>query len=362
MNPTESFSDFKEWRKDKEKKLSDFIFAQLKEKGFSDNELRKKIKTDFNVDLNSGTISGYKNGNASMPFPVICVASEILGYSGIDELLREAEIYKKSVKDTCNSKLSINLENSSSLIIEPSAKIFKGYIVSFYIYFPSTISQEKELITGTLSFEKNENRVLAKLKIKLGKNKHKEYKGTLVASSSVNAFYCILSSKEIGEMSFLCFEHFPIKTGRLECCIAQALTCAAGAQTYPTVHRMFISSQKIKKEDFLPIKLCLNLNNSNIIIKDRDLEKIANENTKYKEIIENICGSNEAEEYHLVYETIALKTAERNIGDESEALEFIKTIREHSVDLRNNKSSTKANENINKYLKKLGYYKKGKKM
>lgn len=260
---------------------------------------------------------------------------------------------------------------NDNFVCDTDRPAFKGYIGNqYYIYFYSTIKSEKKMIHGELSFQKSEeNRCKISLQLDTGKkdvsgNKvTKKYTGEMIISIPLSACYCILTSREIGEMCFISFHHMFLFNQNMLCRVGTALTTSSGENRRPTIHRMVISKYPFDLEDdsndlhFLRGQL--KLNNSKIIIKTKEFENLVQmvqENTDVDNNIikffNNFRELASCEEYFIIDES---KLLDSNIPVITK-VNGISLLREASIADKYSKISTKTDEFLFEYIShnKLG--------
>src|SRR5699024_7379219 len=82
----------------------------------------------------------------------------------------------------------------------------------------------------------------------------------------MNAIYCSVMSKEIGEICYLIFSYIPILYEKLECRIGAVLTSSAGENRLPTMQRILISRRELTDETLYFLEGQLLLNASEILL------------------------------------------------------------------------------------------------
>ena len=175
---------------------------------------------------------------------------------------------------------SIEPDAPSHLVYRGDHPAFRAYLGKYHCYFFSTISNEDRILHGTLELKKTEsgNRCTAFMALETGKKDEegepiqKKYEGNLVISTSMNAAYCTLMSKKIGEICYFIFRYSQINYEKLMCRLAIAITVSAGDNRLPTAHRMLISRKKLENilDDYLSGQL--HLNGSDILLEPENVK------------------------------------------------------------------------------------------
>ncbi len=367
---------FRELRTEHHKLTSKVLFQMLAEKGVAVRGLINVVKEKYGVELNSGNISGYKSGTGYIPPILVWEACQLAGIS-VDKLLlrveqefRGREVHCLENKDDSTlfplecRDINIAFPDSASFVTDPTSAAFRGYLGSYYIYFTPTYSSGEGFIKGILTLKEGASIVKAKVEL-LAHSKGKEetsvnklYEGTLIYSNSLNCFYCILSSADVGELCFLMFRQMHLYASSLECRLAEVLTTSAGGEDKnPTTHRMLISREEVSDEDVLALLPLLNLNCSVITVSKEALEQVASSNPKFGEVINHVLstpGMRVTEYYQIRENTIR---AEMHDLDSNLEVPLVVALRARELSSRYNKVSKKADDNIRNYLIGKGYFK-----
>lgn len=184
---------------------------------------------------------------------------------------------------------------------------------------------------------------------------YKYYTGCAIISKAVEAFYIILSSPKEGEICIINLRHFFIRHQDLDCRMAEVITNGAGERHFPTVHRMLLSRESIKKEHLQYLIPHLHLNSSDIHIKKEDLEKLKKESKTYKDLIEHLLYKITPIEIYDFKEDYVISNAKQFLSKD-ETRQFLSIIRNNSYKTRYNKVSNKVDEIVRELLISLGYY------
>lgn len=254
-----------------------------------------------------------------------------------------------------------------TIISNPNHSLFKGYFQDYYCYYYPTVSEENKeerILYGLLTLSKCENYCKVTLKIDTSgiykdKNTYdKEYTGYAVISSSVHSLHCIMFGPELGEFCFLMFRHFTLNKKPLFCRIAEVLSSSSGSEDRrPTILRMFLSNEKIKKEHIPLVASTIRLNYSKITISTEGLKELAAHSKKYEEIVSALLTTyNSRKIYFFDEQEDIYTTVKKYTNSQEETLEFIMHLRNLSYSYKYNKVSEKADKNIRYLLQQKGYY------
>lgn len=328
--------------------ISDNLKFYMKNKGLTQQMLSSLCEKN-GTKVSQATLSNILRGthNCSLNnMTAICNALEIT----LSDLV--------TPRDT----LTFTLPASESILItSPMDKAFKGYLGNYQVYFYPTTGKSNMLLHGTLTFTPSEvNPIcLAKLNLFTGKfQKHqnqtieltKSYTGQLVISPTLNAAYCFLYSSELGELCFLIFHHFYLLTNPLKCIMANAITMSSGSNRRPTMHRMCLSDLPIPDQLMTYIKGQLLLNDSEILISERGLEKFKQDPLVPEKFISLLHHALQNESYYSITE------AKLTGSDfhEDELAKLISLLRTYSEAPRYNKISRKTDDFLYDLLKNNG--------
>ena len=384
MKKRQDVSDFTKLRREFDENLFNILKGKVNKQFPAQAKVIKIIKKTYGVDVNPGDISKYYN-NKNSPPPVVLMAMAQAADISIAELMENAfnEMQKKrrlndekatdSVQESASelddgSLLKITTAASKALITNPSDMAFQGYLGSYYAYFTPTFSSGKGLLKGQLTLNPVGQAVRAHFELETthrnedGNIAKKVYDGSFVYSSAVTCCYCILSSKDVGEMCFLMFNHFQINHQNLDCCLAVSMTASAGgAERSPTIHRMLLSRDEIRDADLDELAPLLKLNNSELVIPQYALEELAKSNSEYAAVMKHILSSSkqETQPHYRLRETMIREMAQ-STGKmlENDTVPLIAALRAAAVSSRYNKVSWKADKLVHDFLIGKGYYKR----
>lgn len=334
---------------------------------YSQNSLSLKLK-ELGLDVNQGTISKYINGLSNVQLSVIIKLCDIFQISISDLADQNFEYNNYSITTNKTYSEKDNARNSGLIIpnlgkkfiTNPQDEDFRGYLQKYYCYFFPTLSQEKEILIGELELSEGLSYCEATLSLKTNKKRngnavYKYYTGCAIISKAVEAFYIILSSPKEGEICIINLRHFFIRHQDLDCRMAEVITNGAGERHFPTVHRMLLSRESIKKEHLQYLIPHLHLNSSDIHIKKEDLEKLKKESKTYKDLIEHLLYKITPIEIYDFKEDYVISNAKQFLSKD-ETRQFLSIIRNNSYKTRYNKVSNKVDEIVRELLISLGYY------
>lgn len=256
-------------------------------------------------------------------------------------------------------------EETSFFIKNPDHLAYKGYKNSYHVYFNSTVSSETELRHGILYLDSSDANTscLASLKLYTGQISEtgeqivKYYTGQMYISLSMASCYCILFSKDIGELCFFVFHHMFLLNANLVCRMACAVTTSSGENRRPTMHRLLISRLKLdiddhSGKDFNFIKSQLKLNNSDIILSKTAYEELLKkeEETISSEEMQQLILEFERNRHIEEFYTIDEGKIRSLKAEKQKKIELISLLREYSISDKYNKISTKTDEYIFEYI------------
>lgn len=359
-------SNLVELKKEVNKKIFKNISYLMKRDGYSQNHLRMVMK-EHGLEINQGTICKYVNGSEgnyySIPFLLKCC--EIFDVS-LEELitqdLQEVAMGKGNKISTNNLKNNLDLVQAG-LITDINHQAFNGYVGTYYCYLYPTISSEKNILKGIMKICDDSADYTVSMKLNVPSKQDptassfcKDYEGLLIASNRLQSCYCILKSNELSEICFLVFRHIYLNNTSLDCRMAEVLTVSAGESHYPTVHRMFFSRQQLKEEDLRLILPMLNMNCSDIILSEEDMESLEREELIPPEILDQLKKQITPKKVYVFKENLIRSIAE--LADDKKKIPvYISAIRDKSLKNRYNKVSKKLDDTVRQLLISRGYYK-----
>ncbi len=359
-------SSLLEKKKEFNKKISKNLNYLMKRDGYSQNHLRR-VMEEHDLEINQGTISKYVNGSegnyCSIPFLIKCC--EIFDVS-LEELVTQD---LQEVARGKGNKLSINNLKSNfdlaqeGLITDINHQAFNGYVGTYYCYLYPTISSEKNVLTGIMKISDDSADYTVSVELNVPSKQDpaarsfcKNYEGSLIVSNRLQSCYCILKSNKLSEICFLAFRHIYLNKTPLDCRMAEVLTVSAGESHYPTVHRMFFSRQQLKEEDLKLILPMLNMNCSDIILSEEDMESLEKEELIPQEILEQLKKQITPKSVYEFKENL-IRSITELVDDKKKIPEYISVIRDKALKNRYNKVSKKLDDTVRQLLISRGYYK-----
>ena len=264
---------------------------------------------------------------------------------------------------------SFNFDHlTNEIFIEnPNSSLIEKYIQPYYCYYYSTVATENKtnnikdsLISGELNIEPCGNKCKATLKIntkmldKCGNPQFKIYSGNAVFCPSIQSVNCILALPE-GEFCFIIFRYSHLNIKKQECRLAEVLsTSSTPDKRYPITHRMLLSNEKIREEDWEIIAPHLWMNSSEILISKTDLSVLGKESESYGRVVHEILQQ-DSKSMYCVSENTVKEISKKYLALEELSL-FITKLRSHSFAKRYNKVSTTADAEIRNVLLQKGYF------
>ncbi len=252
--------------------------------------------------------------------------------------------------------------NEQVFIRDKNHPAFNGYKDNtFHIYLFSTISSESFLLDGELTFDTQDSSFCkAHMQLNTGRKDcdgnpiKKYYSGELIISLTMGACYCLLTNTDIGEICFLNFKHMYLFNRNLECRVGTISSSSSGGNRLPVIQRILISKKplQVNDENNLDLEFIqgqLRLNNSKILISERDLDflqkKYANI-SGLSDFFEQFKRLTQPEQYYLLDEANM-----KNIPITSDIkTEGLGLLRNMSSALRYNKISNKTDEFAFEYI------------
>lgn len=337
------------------------------------------IKSKEECTLDRTTFTRFMEGGVTKPniaFLVSC--SHAFGVS-LDNLVSQdfnpyenfqgfRERYKDILTQSYGTKSFVpDFLSNEIFIVNPASSLLQKYIQPYYCYYYSTVAAEnnrnniqESLISGELNIEASGEKCKATLKIdtkmvdKDGNHKYKIYSGDVILCPSIQSIHCILTLPE-GEFCFIVFRYSHLNVNMQECRLAEVLsTSSTPDKRYPIVHRMLLSKEKIRKEDWPIIAPHLRMNSREIAISEAGLSTLAEMSDDYMRIVQEILPY-DSERMYLILENVVEDIAKKYLVPE-ELPVFMTKLRSHSFANRYNKVSTTADEEVRKVLLERGYF------
>jgi len=243
---------------------------------------------------------------------------------------------------------------------------FRFIIGNYHCYCHPTISDEQSnMLTGSLSIKIDKDICRATLTIDTKKKVEdtsepykKKYNGIVAISKKRNCVYCILLGKHEGEFVFVSFLYMEPNATYLRCRMTNVLTNAAGKDNYPVVLRMFLSRESLDEKDYGILSPHLRLNDSSIIVRKEDYDKIK-ESDDYRKVLEHTEALLKPEEFYVIKESFLRGSAEQLSLSRSAMLELITRMRNKSISINHSKASSKVDDTLHDILRAFDYYKSG---
>lgn len=253
------------------KRLGRQLASRMTLQNIEQDELAKKI------GQSQSTISNIIRGKTDSSMKNIFLAFEALGLDPLEEIRHAVSNKSMSAKETRISERLIN---------DPNDPVFIGKMGKFYTYFHSTREYETQIVRGILSINEEAGRCIAELRI--GNNilpqngfdsstEDKIYKGTVHISNLQNAVFINLKNEELGEIcQIICpFLSIQGKKKYLQCNIGVVTTCSAGAeQRVPTMHRIFMTRNKLNSLEEREIQGQLRLTKEHLYISEKRFQEM----------------------------------------------------------------------------------------
>ena len=149
--------------------------------------------------------------------------------------------FNNIVSSASNSILE--LTENDNIILNTDRPAFRGYLyTNYFTYFFSTVSGVREIIIGSITISTGKKDIQ-------NNDIFKKYTGCMLISIPLSTCYCILKNEEIGELSFLNFQHMFILNESMRCRVCSVLTTSSGEPRRPTTNRMILSDYEFNLDD-----------------------------------------------------------------------------------------------------------------
>jgi len=247
------------------------------------------IEKDGTVRENPGPVGENRSKTSNQPVAQNGPPQEQIHQPVVNNVLFQEQINQPEAQ-RCQPKETIDPPGSINLIRNPTHAEFHCYLdQTFDIFFHSTVTDQDELITGTMSISAKDDYCEVKITIcnnSYNKNAfHKEYIGKMAISLELQACYCYVESiktpksKDRGELNSIVFHHKKLDNQTFHVSLAVVTTVSAGVYNLPTCHRMIIcQQQKIKPQKQKRFILSLlRMNESQIIISENEFNNLADQ-------------------------------------------------------------------------------------
>ena len=335
--------------------ISERIKYVLTELNYSQADL-VKICREQGFNLNQSAVSKIINSATGLSIMnVVCISKALK--------LDLNEILSTDANTTITLPQNEKLRNvNDSFITRADDNVFKPYLGEYNIYFYPTKSSENKLIHGKMSFMKSidSSECEVKISFKTGKmnDKNEEifkrYTGSACISLNMNAIYCSVMSKEIGEICYLIFSYIPILYEKLECRIGAVLTSSAGENRLPTMQRILISRRELTEEILYFLEGQLLLNASEILLSKNAFNAMLKDEEFPEAFKDYFCTSEDRDglsnvltvPYYYLYESMIRDS----FMSQEDILKSICLLRKYSIAPKYNKVGGKADEIVYKLL------------
>ena len=255
--------------------------------GRTDNAFITFLKEKFDLKCDKEALSKIRTGDLSKRIHTgFIIAFACYAKVTIEDLFVE-DFFRKRFENEDRGVEEKQLEkeifgniyySGSDIISDPARREFYGYVnTTFDIFFLSTISKERQMITGTMMLSEKNGYCEVKLTLQSTEENttsfSKSYTGNMIISPRQQACYCVVASDELGELNSIVFHHKYFHKDSLKVKMATVTTVSAGDEQRPTMHRMVICKQGVinteKQKRFIYSQL--RMNRSQIIISEKSL-------------------------------------------------------------------------------------------
>jgi len=321
----------------------------IAEQSYPQTLIAKECRERFGFDISQSTISKIVHGTGQVSMAYISAVCQILELDLNAVLSLNGDAPKTPARADFDGWLEA--DDIAGLIVNPKHRAFHGYIDREYdIYYLSTVSTSKTLITGTMTLS-NEGDRYCKIHFQLNNNKYplKEYFGRMTISVPLRACYCTVTSERLSEQCFFIFHHYFFSQGSLKARLAAVATVSAGGARRPTMQRMMICEKGTidddQKMEFITAQL--RLNGSQIMVSEQDFKKLC-QDAAHPELMQSLeARKHSLEPYYIFEESDIMKLPGY---DKMTLVKVLARIREQSVSRRYNKVGFDADELLYQYL------------
>lgn len=267
------------------KKIVSYIHSYMDNNHITQKKLESLCK-EKNVAISQGTISNIFAKPSSVRLSSLINICDGLDIS-LSSLMKDIELSQK-------------LPDSSSnlMIYDTSDPSYRGYFNKYFIYFLSTNEKnDGELVHGELEFKKRNSPSPCEATLEIyttetvpntNKPLTKSYTGDMVISR-VGCIYCNLVSYKYGDIWTLAFNHIQLNINSFIGAIGCGITSSSGSTRFPTIHKVFLSSNELTDEQQLYVSGLLRLYRNEITISQQQLDAFMNRSSldmKFKKNIE----------------------------------------------------------------------------
>jgi len=336
------------------RRIAGEVRKAIAEQSYTQTLIAKECRERFGFDISQATISKIVRGTGQVSMAYISAICQILGLDMNFVLSLDNGCTQKKIDMPTRADFSAALEAddiAAGLIVNPKHRAFFGYIGREYdIYYLSTVSTSKKLITGTMTLS-NEDDKYCRIHLQINNDRYplKEYCGRMLISMPLNACYCTVTSSLLGEQNFFIFHHRFFSQGTLKARIAAVATVSAGGAQRPMLHRMMICEKGAidddQKREFITAQL--RLNGSQIMISEQDFKELR-QTAAQPELMQSLeARKHSLEPYYIFEESDIMKLPGY---DKMTLVQVLAQIREQSVSRRYNKIGFDADELLYQYL------------
>ena len=307
------------------------------------------------LGISQSSVSNMINGKSSISFKKYLSAMDSLKIDLNTELSLFYNSSKGSSSASYNNPINDLLSDETrNFITDPSHMAFNGQMGLFHIIFHSTNRNEKNCIHGILNLTERNKQCIAELEIQMPNTDdksedHKIYTGSAVISLIQSAVYILLSNESIGELCFLVYPYRRImrKGFSLQGTMALAATVSSGIDSRcPTVHRLFLSREKLKPQEETYILSQLLLNKLEILISKSEFDILCKSGQLSKEFIQCFEQNCEEESYYRIEDSQFKSLIRKN----NEIFFDLCQLRGHSAAPKNNKINEGVINSIFRYI------------
>lgn len=325
------------------KHLSRKISEEMRRQNLEQKELAEQL------EISQSSISNITNGKADVSLKKYISVMDVLKLDLSEELglFYRAKSSNVTLKDS--QIVSFNKKDSRNFISNPDDPAFNGQLGHFHIIFHPTNRNDKNCLHGYLKLTKQGQNCLSELEIltscKDESTEHKIYTGFAVISEPQSVVYILLANEDYGELSFIVYpfarvmrKDFPLKGT-----MALAATVSSGIDSrLPTVHRLFMSREKLdsNKEKYILSQLLMN--ESEFLISSTQLKKLFEADSLSAEFIEYFKQHCVEEKYYKMDDSLFTPLIRNN----KDAFYDLCILRGSSVSPKNNKISKTTVNNI----------------
>lgn len=326
----------------------------MQKNNHSANEFCTYCREKHQIYMNSGNISKLLHGKLKVNILTLSLLAEWL------EVDIQALLWEEMCKTEWIIEKSQVIMSDNVFIMSNDNNDFDKYKGKYYCYFYPTVSDDNNLICGTMEIKICEYTKKCGVTLEIDTNEKnddgkpyiKRYEGSIILSKEKKICHCIVCNEELGECNFLMFRHVRPNRKQYIGGMAAVLTISAGGANVPTFHRMLISKEPILEMNKKLILGNLFLNWSKITVEVPKLEKVLSELGLNQEIQKKIIDNSNKKDVYELSERYLRSISKDDIAPYTHA-ELIAHIREASIALKYVKISQKLDEHIVEILEKI---------